>query len=380
MEGAQTNPTAQAASATRRMNAASADSTESLPAPKPSMVTMKSLRAAGLRSNLTTSMGGRVGGEVHLFEQGVLAAGVVERARQHVEHFTGVGVQLLGDAAGLEHVGDRRGGTQAERGAEAGGQRELAEAYIEQLPVVGHPAGGDTRGRATVHPAAGPQRHLPVGELRQHLAEGLGPEGHGLVGAGALLLAADHAIAGHEARFAHGHPEVLGGERLGEQEAGAFLHGGRPHLGGALRGDEAELHVVALLAKRPEEVDARQVGHVPVGQHQVGLHAAQHHQGRLTVGRLEHLVEVEAGVPEGAAHQLSHHSAVVDQQDLHETSRRLFGSTGGGFQSVRPPSSAGTAPRAGRGRAAAPARRRGWSRRPAAAGSRWHRRRPLPAS
>ncbi len=111
--------------------------------------------------------------------------------------------------------------------------------------------------------------------------------------------------------------EGLGGERLADEEERAGGQCLAAHERRALGGDEAEGRLVARGAQRLEELQARHLGHVPVGEDEVGaVRGDGLEPGAAGVG-LDDLVAAVAGLAQGADDDLAHDAGVVDDEDSH---------------------------------------------------------------
>src|SRR5215211_7704706 len=129
------------------------------------------------------------------------------------------------------------------------------------------------------------------------------------VGMGMALSSAQHRREGVLER--------LRGERLDDDEGGTGVLRQLPHVGRALRGHEAERHLRSTGAQGAQELDAGQVRHVPVREHQVRHLAADLGQRICAVDGLHDVVAVEPGLPQRPDDDLPHHPTVVGDEDLH---------------------------------------------------------------
>mgnify|MGYP006137644365 CR=1 FL=1 len=90
-----------------------------------------------------------------------------------------------------------------------------------------------------------------------------------------------------------------------------------PHGVGGLRGDEAEADLVAARPQGAQELDAGELGHVPVRQDEVGRLGGDLGEPVGAVHGLDERVVAVAGLTQRAGDDHPHGLAVVDDEDLH---------------------------------------------------------------
>ena len=105
--------------------------------------------------------------------------------------------------------------------------------------------------------------------------------------------------------------QLVVAERLLDVIEGALVHRLHRRLQRGLRRHEDDGRVRVLLARRGEDLDAADVGHPDVGEHDVGLQLGELRESRPAAVRG---VRVEAGVAQQDAERLENPLLVVDDE------------------------------------------------------------------
>ena len=302
----------------------------------------------------------RVGAAVELHLNAAMLVveldGVVQQILQRRQHAAAIHLQVERGIGRLGEEGDRpRGGAGRERGDRIPHQvlgDDRLPMQLDLRPV--HQI--DQLLQQPMQPLIGPVQHpdrllLVVGELAERaVGEQVDPFAHeaqrriDLVREGGeelalqvvqlaqspvQLLQLEHAFAGGAELPAHGDALLaavedrldLGDvERLGDEVAGAFPHGGHGALNGGVGGDHDDVQEGVQMLELPEQLHPVELRHLDVGDHDIGG----------LVPKLVERLEAVAGQAHGAAaggedlpEQLADLWLVVDHKDVQQRWHRL---------------------------------------------------------